>query len=262
MKSYHELKKLYDGLKESYDQLKKPYEKLLSEMEAEMEEIQRQMLEARTRKHFEEQQMVLQDSTQIKSDEKVLFIDLGANLGQGYCWFKKFFNTPNVSFELFEPNPNCVEKLRELDEVKSGEVTLHPVGVGAKEGLFDFFGLDDAEGGKHSQGGSIVQEHNSDRYNSSTDKSIRVRIINFSSYLAEKSAKYDRIICKMDIEGAEVELLESLLKEKTADLISVLYVEFHSQYQSEAHAQVTRQREDKILRALSEETSTLVRIWH
>ena len=217
---------------------------------------------SRKKQNFQERRWAAQDSLAIRNDEKVLFVDLGANLGQGYFWFKKFFNGPNITFELFEPNPYCIEKLEKLDDVVLGKVKLHPVGVGVKDGLFDFFGLGVGEGGKYSQGGSLLQNHNANAYITSRDKSIKVKVINFASYLESKSAEFDKIIVKMDIEGAEVELLEALLKQKKANLISVLYVEFHSQYQAIENSQSTRHREKQILKGFFEETDTNVRIWH
>ena len=169
---------------------------------------------SRIKQSFLERRWAAQDSLAIRHDEKVLFVDLGANLGQGYFWFKKYFNGPNISFELFEPNPYCVEKLEKLDDVVVGKVKLHPAGVGVTDGLFDFFGLGVGEGGKYSQGGSLLETHNSNSYVASKDKSMKVKVIDFASYLESKSAEFDKIIVKMDIEGAEVELLEVLLKQK------------------------------------------------
>jgi|688.fasta_scaffold260201_1 FkbM family methyltransferase len=200
------------------------------------------------------------DSLAIKDNEKVLFVDLGANLGQGYKWYKQYFHRSNISFELFEPNPNCVKYLEKIDDVVSGKVKLHPVAVGVLDGYLDFYGLQEEEGGKYSQGGSIVREHNSNCYNLSKDKSIKVNVINFSRYLRDKASEFDKIIVKMDIEGAEVDLLEALIKEKTIHLINVLYIEFHSQYQTKNLSLITRQREEKILKNLSYLTNVTVRI--
>ena len=88
---------------------------------------------ARLKRKLDEQRWARQDSASIRCDEKVLFVDLGANLGQGYTWFKHYFSGPNVSFELFEPNPNCIKKLEQMDDVLTGKVTLYPVGVGKEE---------------------------------------------------------------------------------------------------------------------------------
>lgn len=216
----------------------------------------------RRRHQLQEHRWAKQDSALIHSGEKVLFVDLGANLGQGYSWFKNYFKTPNISFELFEPNPNCVKKLKLMDDVKAGKVKLHPVGVGKEEGSFDFYGLDESEGGEYSQGGSIVQEHNSSWYTSTKERAIKVKVIDFSSYLKSKAVNFDKIIVKMDIEGAEVELLEALMKNNTINLISILYLEFHSQYQSEEHSLSTKKREEKILKHLTNDTNVSVRTWH
>lgn len=211
---------------------------------------------------LQEQRWAAEDSASINHNENVLFVDLGANLGQGYSFFKNYFNTTNISFELFEPNPNCVKHLEQLDDIVAGRAALHPVGVGKEDGSFDFFGLDDSEGGEYSQGGSIIKEHNSSRYTPSEDKAIKVKVIDFSSYLEDKSKMFDKIIVKMDIEGAEVELLEALLDQNTINFISILYVEFHSQCQSEEHALSTRKREENIINSIANDTNVKFRIWH
>ena len=217
---------------------------------------------ARKKQRLQEERWAKSDSLTIKDNEKVLFIDLGANMGQGYAWFNKYFNASNISFELFEPNPNCIEHLKKLDDVVSGKVKLHPVGAWVADGYFDFYGLKEDEGGKYSQGGSIVKEHNTKNYKSSSNKLNKVKVINFSSYLRDRSAEFDKIIVKMDIEGAEVDLLEALLKNKTINLINTLYVEFHSQYQTKDLSLSTRRREEKILKDLLHKTNVNIRIWH
>ena len=73
---------------------------------------------------------------------------------------------------------------------------------------------------------------------------------------------FDKIIVKMDIEGAEVDLLEALLEKNTINLISVRYVEFHSQYQSMEHSLSTRKREDDIINRITNDTNVKIRIWH
>jgi len=49
------------------------------------------------------------DSKNLSNSERVLFVDLGANLGQGFRWFSRYYNSSNIDFELFEPNPFCFE---------------------------------------------------------------------------------------------------------------------------------------------------------
>lgn len=210
---------------------------------------------------YREHIFVKKDASSLKLSDKVLFLDLGSNLGQGYKWFKKYYNHLNIKFELFEPNPFCCDELKKIPEIKSGKVILHDIGVGVSSGRYNLYGLDSKEGGRFAQGGSVIKEHNSDLYEVMEDNAIKVNLIDFSSYLAGVSSKFDKIIVKMDIEGAEVDLLEHLIKERTIDHISFLYVEFHSQYQVISQSMITRKRERKILKLLSQR-NLKVRIWH
>ena len=206
--------------------------------------------------------MARSDAQHISNAESVLFVDLGANLGQGFYWFKKYFFQKNIAFELFEPNPYCIAYLKSLDEIITGEAILHPCGVGITSGTFDFYGTSPTEGGQYSQGGSIMIDHNSKRYQSSLDEAIKVSIIDFSNYLMEKSHAYQKIIVKMDIEGAEVDLLEHLINKNTINLIDILYVEFHSEYLSEEYAKQIKVREETILKKIRNNTKVKLRIWH
>ena len=69
-------------------------------------------------KTYETIYAIIDSKILINKNDKVLFIDLGSNLGQGYECFSKFFKGPNIHFELFEPNPYCYKKLIELKEFK------------------------------------------------------------------------------------------------------------------------------------------------
>ena len=166
----------------------------------------------------------------IKKNDKVLFLDLGANIGQGYSWFSKFFKGENIDFELFEPNPYCYKKLKKYVNIKNKTVITHNLGVSTSSGKVKFYGLKE-EGNVYSLSGSIVKNHNSIHYKTKEENAIEIETINLGKFLVNKSKTYDKIIIKMDIEGAEVEILEKLISTKLANLINILYVEFHSQYQ-------------------------------
>ena len=162
---------------------------------------------------------------------------------------------------MFEPNPYCVEKLEKLDDVVVGKVKLHPAGVGVTDGLFNFFGLGVGEqSGKYSQGGSLLETHNSNSYVASKDKSMKVKVIDFASYLESKSAEFDKIIVKMDIEGAEVELLEVLLKQKSKTHVDSMwnFIPSTNQWSIRSRQGVGKENPEGFIK----ETDTKVRIWH
>ena len=187
---------------------------------------------------------VRKDSKHISRAGKVLFLDVGSNVGQGYSWFSRYYKQKNVTFELFEPNPNCFNELLKLPAVKSGGVKAHNCGVGVQSGAFKFYGLSNDEGGALSQGGSFVKEHNSDFYEASQSAAMDIEVI-----------------VKMDIEGAEVDLLESMIGNKSIALIDILYVEFHSQYMKKDQSEKVRRRESSILKSLKGTPELKVRLW-
>lgn len=191
----------------------------------------------------------------------VLFVDGGANLGQGFKWFSSFFNSPNVVFHLFEPNPNCQIILNGLIAETSKRIKLFDTGISTFDGEVKFYGLSENEGGALSEGGSIKSDHNSGWYKASEEDAITVKVIDFDRYLREQKQVFDKIVVKMDIEGAEIDVLEKLIETGAIEYISVLYVEFHSQFQTEPQRSETRNREENIVRKLKQH-GVKVRIWH
>ncbi|MBT8355111.1 MAG: FkbM family methyltransferase [Desulfobacterales bacterium] len=59
------------------------------------------------------------------------------------------------------------------------------------------------------------------------DNFIEVKAIDFSDWLTINVSPDDYVVCKMDVEGAEFDVLEHLLKTKKMALINVLLVEWH-----------------------------------
>ncbi len=58
-----------------------------------------------------------------------------------------------------------------------------------------------------------------------TQQTIDVECIDFSEWI--KQFKEDYLIVKMDIEGAEFEVLKKMIKDNTIDYVNELLVEFH-----------------------------------
>ena len=59
------------------------------------------------------------------------------------------------------------------------------------------------------------------------DNFVEVETIDFSDWLARTINRDDYVVCKMDVEGAEFDVLEHLLEARQMDLIDVLLVEWH-----------------------------------
>ena len=192
---------------------------------------------------------------------KKLFIDAGANLGQGFGWFSKRFDDPDMVFELLEPNPYCQTALADLVARCERQATVLPVALGAEAGKLKFYGLSDDQGGATSQGGSIVKDHNSAYYASDETTAIEVDVIDTCAYLKARARDYDIIVMKMDIEGAELDVLDAMLEDGCIDAIDTLYVEFHSQYRVGEARQRAAARERDLIGRLRRRGLRL-RIWH
>ncbi len=101
-----------------------------------------------------------------------------------------------------------------------------------------------------SQGGSISDQHNSKYYKASEDSAIDIDVIDFSEYIVEQSRNFEDIVVKMDVEGAEIDILEKMTECQTLSRISALYVEFHSQYLEPPKDMQVRAQEKAIVSAL------------
>lgn len=195
------------------------------------------------------------------AERPFLFVDAGSNRGQGFRWFSRYFTPDSYDYALFEPNPNCRGVLTSIIAGFDGRATLNPVGVGTRDEEVPFYGLDETEGGAFSEGGSVNASHNAESYTADTSKAVTVKVIDFGAFLQAQSGKYDKIVVKMDIEGAENDVLEHLIETGAHKLIDTLYAEFHSRFLPEAMRAAERTREKDIVRRLRAD-GVKVRVWH
>ena len=59
---------------------------------------------------------------------------------------------------------------------------------------------------------------------------INVEAIDFNKFLKNNSNKYSEIIVKMDIEGAEFQIIDHLIENDTLKLIKELFIETHGRF--------------------------------
>lgn len=197
-----------------------------------------------------------------QNKKRVLFIDGGANIGQGFKFFSSYFPPGRVVYDVFEPNPNCLGRLRqELSYFSPHTVRIYPAALSTQNGETRLYGITDSEGGVLSMGGSINQYQHSVFYDADPEKTISVPTINFCVYLKSKSRQYEAIIVKLDIEGAENDLLESLIEQNCLGYIDTLYVEFHAVLLKGPRRRSERLREALIIKQLKK-SGIHFRRWH
>jgi len=166
------------------------------------------------------------------SQRRGIFLDCGSNVGQGFQFFSQYFPADYFDYELFEPNPFCQEHLQSLRTAHpSYSMNIHQKAISTNDQALKFYGLSEPDGfGPLSQGGSTLKSHSSMYYQADESSALIVEGLDFVAFLQEVLSRYSVVVIKMDIEGAEYEVLEKLLDTGSLARVHSLFVEFHSQY--------------------------------
>ena len=174
------------------------------------------------------------------SSRKRLFIDLGANIGQSYNFFKGIYPNKHYDYILVEPNKFCIEKLKFL--ANSSDVKIIQAAAWINEGQRLFYGIKES-GKSTSLGASIIEDHKTISYNVQKDQASLVKTFDLSEFILDKSVIYNEIIVKMDVESSEYDILEKLIDNNNIRLIDRLFVEFHSN-----HMKNSKEKDSYLLR--------------
>ena len=151
-------------------------------------------------------------------DPEGIGIDLGANIGEVTAMMAARL----AKVFAFEPDPWTFERLKENTAHLSNVEVIHAA-VSTSDGEIEIyrhrlFGADPLHG---SVGTSTLAGHKA----VDAQRSIRVPKVDFIRFLEELGQPVNLI--KMDIEGAEVELLEALVESPALSRIECMYVETH-----------------------------------
>ncbi len=152
-----------------------------------------------------------------------IFIDGGANDGKAMlATMRRVFCRPFDRIVAFEPNPRFAASYSGLP------VTLVPAAIWTERVRMPLYMSRDPQ----QCGSSLLKNKRSDvpgvglipYFN---DAPIMVDCIDFAEWLKANTSREDRVILKLDIEGAEYRVLDHLLRSRATANIVRLYVEFH-----------------------------------
>jgi FkbM family methyltransferase len=145
-------------------------------------------------------------------------IDCGANVGV----ISRLFAERGATVYAFEPDPYAFERL-EKNVGHFPNVRMFNQAVGASDGKVELYRHEafDTDPELRSQSSSIF----ADKRLIAPGSAIEVEMIDLCTFIE----KLDRrvAILKMDIEGAEVPVIESLMKRQAIDKIDLLVAEAH-----------------------------------
>tara|TARA_B100001250_G_scaffold327206_1_gene291356 strand:- start:462 stop:1097 length:636 start_codon:yes stop_codon:yes gene_type:complete len=151
-------------------------------------------------------------------DQNDIIIDCGANIGS---IIHPFINI-GCKIIAFEPNPYAYRKLE--DKYQNNEnITCFQKAVSIKNGQEKLFFHENSNDDElfWSTGSSLIES----KKNVLNEKFCMVETINFSEFI--KALNQSIKIVKMDIEGAEIDIINKLLDDGSYKLIDKLFVETH-----------------------------------
>ncbi len=138
-------------------------------------------------------------------------VDCGANIGLASIYFKLHY--PGARILAFEPNPYCCEVFKQnMQENEFEDVTLVQAGCSDQAGKTNF----------HIVPGFSPMSSLQQSRSKEDSETCEVELVRLSEHI-------DRPVdlLKMDVEGAEWEILDDLIESGRIDLVDRMFIEYH-----------------------------------
>jgi FkbM family methyltransferase len=167
---------------------------------------------------------------------KKIFIDCGANNGCSIDLFlQKYPKSNEFEIHSFEPNPKLITVLSKYE----GKSIIHKKAVFTENTTIDFYlGMDLSSSIRKDKRTGINYKNTP----------IKVDAIDLSEFIKNNFDMQDYIVLKLDIEGAEYDVLPHLLQEDIFDgWVDELFGEWHLNKLSN----ITKKQHDDIVQQLN-----------
>lgn len=164
------------------------------------------------------------------------FIDAGANNSCSARIFRKKYD-PFTLFHIysFEVDPRFADNFDGIEKL-----TFINKAVWVEDKVMPFY----ISNARRHDGGTLLVSKTTGLLDKRNP--ILVNSIDFSKWLLENFKNDDFIILKMDIEGAEYEVLERMIATNAINLIDELWIEWHY-----AKVGISKNRHDELLRRIN-----------
>ena len=143
-----------------------------------------------------------------------VFIDGGANRGQStYAFLEQWPEAKEYEIFMFEPNTG-------QPVVRGDKTTLIRKALWTHDGSITFY-----EKNSWSEGNTLIKEKTSREKREYFEKSIEC--ISLSNWIKDNFSEEDYIILKIDIEGAEYEVMKDMHTEDVFKYVDMFFCEIH-----------------------------------
>lgn len=162
-------------------------------------------------------EIFLQKEYEFNANNKEPFIiDCGSNIGMSICYFKKKY--PESKIVGFEPDKKTFQLLKNnVEKNKLGNVELYESAVYNREDTINFYSDVDKDG---DLGMSVTKRL--------LESNRRIKETKVHSVLLSRFIKKPVDLLKIDIEGAEFEVIKELSNSSKFKLINEIIIEYHS----------------------------------
>lgn len=164
-----------------------------------------------------------------------VFIDCGTHFGQGLRHFINKFEIDHTwSVHTFEANPTTYQIYLKEYHKKNNYVKHYNFALSNFDGTINLNIETPPNNGDTGQGTSIVSLNywnpHEGKIRENFKNSCEVSCLSLSNFIKNNFNQNDKIIIKMDIEGAEYDVLEEMIKDKTIDWVDYIAIEWHSRF--------------------------------
>lgn len=159
-----------------------------------------------------------------------VFLDCGAHKFEGLREFIPILALDKTwVVHSFEANPTITKNAKlNVDEEWKFEHYMHDCAVGARNGKIKFISeyRDRDEGG---MGSRLATNWHDGIYDFGGGRPYEVDIINFPEWIRDTFNDDDEVVIKLDVEGAEFEILPELIKD-IPKCLKVMWIEWHERF--------------------------------
>jgi len=141
-----------------------------------------------------------------------IFIDIGASYGQS----TKVALNPIFGFDsylLAEPSPECIKVLQKF---RSKKVKIFEIGLSNRNGDAKFYG-------SGSLGASIYEDK---KFHEGSTNPIVIQLVDATDFITKQTKPDDDLFIKMNCEGGEADILDSMISSGVVTRCVSLYIDF------------------------------------